>query len=224
MHQDEKPRDAYLAACRAIAERFAGRGFTFARSGPHLTRRAPPYAFQISFGSSRYNVAGSSAAVWVAAMVESRELARWRRAADPDNEDSVVAGGWLHLLAGQNAFLEWNVADPTTRASVVNDVVDAIERIALPYFGLFPDERLLANRLAAAPIPMFEGLRAIDWLLWKGRRDEALALGGRLLRDGGRRRKYARLLDRYRRGEMRGRWIGDVEELAYATVTYGLEF
>jgi hypothetical protein len=220
----EKPRDVYLAACEAIARPFAQRGFRFARSGPHMTRREPPYAFEVGFGSSHYNVAGEYVQLTVAAMVYSRELRAWRIEADPQNDNQAVAGGWLHLLVPGTSYFEWNVADPQMRASVVADVVRTIEAVALPYFEHFRDDEGLADRVRRAEVPMFTGLRAIEWLLWKDRREEALEHGRRLLPDAGRRRRYARMLERYRTGRMSGVWAGDAEQLAYATTAYGLDF
>lgn len=219
----EKPRDVYLDACEAIAERLADRGFRFARSGPHTTLRAPPYAFVIGFGSSHYNVAGESVTLRVAATVESRELAAWRRRADADRDDPYVAGGSLEAIT-QNFDLEWDVADPGLRPDAIDAAVATIEAIGLPYFEMFKAEEALVDRLRRETIPMFDGFRAIEWLLWKGFPEEALLQGQRLLPDTGRRRRYERMLERYRRGDMHGRWLGESEELAYATVTYGLEF
>jgi hypothetical protein len=225
VRSDEKPREVYLAACEAIARRFADDGYRFARSGPHARRSDPPYTFEIGFGSSHYNVAGEHVALRVAATVSSAELRAWRRAADPDRDDSYVAGGWLHrLVADSWSYDEWELGPPETRGARIDDAVAALERVAVPFFALFSDEAALVERLMTAEVPTLEGLGAIEWLLWKERRSEALEYGRRMLPDAGRQRRYARMLERARRGERFGLFQGYAEGFAHATVTYGLDF
>jgi hypothetical protein len=175
----EVPRDVFLGACGDVAVRFEPQGFRYAKSGPHFTRRAGEFTFQVSFQSSHNNVAGEYVAMWVHGIVRSSRLKSWRR----DRQDAhgvydTVAGGQIGNLGENTAWMEWNLADPATRAEEISSAASEIERLALPYFDLFGDVPSLCQRLIADDLPSMFLWQAFDFLACF----ESVASAGLMLR------------------------------------------
>jgi hypothetical protein len=222
---NEQPRQVYIAACEAIASHFEDRGFRFAKSGPHMSRRSDPFKFVVSFGSSPYNTAGVSVTVEVYAHVHSATLRAWRKARDLPGDDYLAAGN-LGNLRHERAWLDWDVGRPETRDDVIAEVVAAIESIAVPYFERFEDEERFVQLLESGGMPGCAGLSAIEWLLATGRQSSAVRHGHALLAtEEWLPRSYQREVKRYEtEGIDRGPYAGLAEGLAYATVAFGLNF
>ncbi|HVW35971.1 MAG TPA: hypothetical protein VHB99_01660, partial [Pirellulales bacterium] len=76
----ESPRDVYVAACASIGSYFEESfGFKYSKSGPHARRPSGDFTFQISFQSSRNNVAGEHVALWIHGTVLSSRIKKWRK-------------------------------------------------------------------------------------------------------------------------------------------------
>lgn len=226
---EEKPRDVFLAACAEIARRFEPHGFRYAKSGPHLSRRSGEFTFEVAFASSHYNVAGGHVGLTVYAGVLSNALRKWRleHHSSRDDASNRVAGGMLPNLKPDMPVATWDVADPRSRPSLLNDVQNAIEAATLPYFDLFEDEQALVRRLEEDLVPCFYPREAIEWLLSRGAREAAVRHARVLLRDKRLRRQYERARKQMERGQMKViPWapIMEAEGLAYAALAYRLDY
>lgn len=225
---EEKPRDVFLAACAELARRFEPHGFSYAKSGPHISRRRGDLAFEVGFASSHYNVAGGHVALTLYAGVRSKRLRKWRlEQGSREVASDRVAGGMLQNLKPGTPLAMWDVADPSSRGAVLDDVEHAIREAALPYFALFEDDDALVRRLKHEVVPCFYPLDAIEWLLSQGKRDAAVEHATALLRNDHLRRQYERVRKQIERGEMdlnRLSPIMEEEGLAYAALTYGLDY
>src|SRR5438034_4241270 len=60
-----EPSAVFQDACAAIAQALQPDGFRYAKSGPHLTRKAGDFTHRISFQSSAHNVRGEYVALWI---------------------------------------------------------------------------------------------------------------------------------------------------------------
>jgi hypothetical protein len=226
---EEKPRDVFLAACAEIARRFEPHGFRYAKSGPHLSRRSGEFTFELGFASSHYNVAGAHVGLTVYAGVLSNALRKWRldQHASRDDASNRVAGGMLQNLKPGMPVATWDVEDPRWRPGVLNDVQNAIEAAALPYFDLFEDKESLVRRLEEDVVPCFYPRDAIEWLLSRGARAAAVRHARVLLREKRLRRQYERARKQMERGQVEViPWapIMEAEGLAYAALAYGLDY
>jgi hypothetical protein len=228
---EEKSRDVFLAACAAIARRFVGHGFRYARSGPHISRRSGEFTFEVAFASSHYNVPGAHVGLTVYAGVLSNALRKWRveQQASRADVNNRVAGGMLQNLKPELDMhvATWDVADPESRPRVIDEVERALKMAALSYFEFFEDENALVRRLKGDVVPCFYPLDAIEWLLSRGAREAATKHAKVLLRDTRLRRQYKRARRQMERGKMEViPWapIMEAEGLAYAAIAYGLDY
>lgn len=217
-------RAAYLAGCQAIAALVGPAGYTYARSGPRLTRRAGEFVFEISFQSSHHNRADKRVTLWLHALVRSPALKRWRAAQPCLRPGSdLVAGGQLGNLDVPAAWLEWNLAPTGRRDGQIADAVATLQRLAYPYFALFEDPPALRRRLAGEALPAFDPGDGLDWLMSIGRPAEALqAARGFYRRLPNTPRLYPAALARFRAAGLPAYQVtAYAETLAAATVLYG---
>jgi hypothetical protein len=167
------PRAIFLSVCEEIAQAFAGNGFKFAISGPHLTKVTDNFKFRISFASSHDNRAGIYVALWMYASIRNLQLQQWRkRQSHPYRSDDWVAGGTVHVLADKKYF-EWNLAEDAKRAAVVADGIGFIRAYILPYFNTFSDPGLVISKLCHSEIPAFEIGSAIEFAMCFSNKDQA---------------------------------------------------
>ena len=222
----ELPRDVFLSACGDVAARFESGGFRYAKSGPHFTRKAGEFTFQVSFQSSHNNVAGEYVAMWVHGIVRSVRLKAWRRdCQDAHGVYDTVAGGQIGNLVKNTAWMEWNLADPATRAAEITSAASEIERLALPYFDLFTDVPRLCQRVIADDLPSMFLWQAFDFLACFDSAESAgLMLRRFLLQRPQLQEEYRRSLDKYgREGAPAQHDINGVErEAAALSVRFGL--
>ena len=222
----ESPRDVYLKACQHIAEALATDGFTYARSSQMLTRKTKDFYFQVYFQSDRNNVAGELVALWIHAGVISKRLKAWRIAQpQPFRTDDGVAGGQLGNLLPQHSWMEWNLADPDSRAGLLSDAIATIRQIAFPYFAIFEDIPSLCQRLVAEELPSMRLPSAIEFLLCFGNKQMAESCLHRFLF------AHPDILAQYHieleqvrcSGIPQAQKTGYAIELAYATEAYGFQ-
>lgn len=141
----EKPRDVYLAACEQIAHYYEPFGFKYSKSAQclRLKQKDSEFEFQISFGSSHYNVADVNVEIKVYASVISRKFKKWQseNAKDEFNAypSEYICGGLIGNLQDNSVFMKWNVANAATRQQEMEDIIENINRLAIPYFDKFND-------------------------------------------------------------------------------------
>ena len=226
---EDVPRDVFLAAAANLAERFVERGFRYAKSGPHISRRCGEFTFLVHF-ANHYNLRGVEIELTLYAGVESNRLRRWRQEHWPPDwppskqASTKVAGSMLQNLGVEMPITHWN-ADPNERAAILDELKAAITDVALPYFALFEDADALVSRLQVVPIDSFGALSAIEWLLSHGRRESALRHIRLVLGDDRLRRAYERARTRMERGQLEVLpYVHEAEALAYAALAYDLDF
>jgi hypothetical protein len=144
----ESPKGVYLLSCEAIAQAFVGDDYRFSKSGPHFARRAGDYLFQVSFQSSRNNVADEYVALWIHANVVSPTVKKWRVTnRSIRGPCDFVAGGQIGNLAEHPSWLEWNLADSRDRQAELQNAIGTIRELALPYFAEFNDPTNICAKL-----------------------------------------------------------------------------
>jgi hypothetical protein len=216
--EHEDARDVFLEACAAVASQFANLGFRFAKSGPHMTRRAGDFTFVVGFGWRAY---------WldVHAGVRSARLRSWRRDGPCDLSD-YIATAQLGNLREPSTLLDWNLSAASHRTARVAEIVEAIHEIAVPYFAEFEDELSLVERLMKGGFLRCEGLAPVEWLLATNRREAAEEHGVAVLsRYSWARRGFDDKMRQYVRSGLDP--LSDLEQdlgLAHAAIAYGLEF
>jgi hypothetical protein len=157
------PSEVYAEACSRIAEALSQAGFTYAPSGPHLTRLRGDWKDVISFQTSRDNVRGQRVALWVHAKLQNKRLNRWRQEnASPFVEGDSLAGGHIGNLKEPKGWCDWDLADAATRDQVIAEVVTEIERIILPWFDRFRDVDALCRELLQADVPGLGPIAALE--------------------------------------------------------------
>ena len=140
----ERPREVALRCLALVAANLSAEGFSPRASGQRLVKRDGDFTYEISFQFDRNNYAGGRVAVWTHAMVGSLKLRRWRTHnrppwIEPGYPFSGFAGGQIGNLRAPRTWMEWDFADPASRAATVRDLISAIREIVLPFFGKFRD-------------------------------------------------------------------------------------
>ncbi len=161
----ESPRLIYIDACSKIAAHFADRGFRFAKSGPHISRKCGEFTFRISFQSSRDNLAGSTVKLWIHGTVFSKKLQRWRMSYPGLQAMDYVAGGQIGNLSEEATWYDWDLAQAKRRQSTITEAIPKLERIALPYFAQFEALDSFTVKLQQMDIPSMSIDRVAEFLM-----------------------------------------------------------
>src|SRR5512143_161755 len=219
-----EPGVVFHDACAAIGHALASDGLRYAKSGPHLTRKAGDFTYRIRFQSSAHNVRGEYVALWIHANVLSKAIKAWRRRFAPESTWDFVAGGQIGNLESEAGWSEWNVANPENRPSVIEDAVKGIRSIVFPFFARFADQTTALSTLDQWPVPGVEIVPAIELALSYNDRGRAQALLRRFfVQYPDLVAEYRARLDEYRRTGLptfrSGGWAAD---LAKATIQYEL--
>ena len=151
----ERPREVFFSTVGSIAEPFVAQGFRYARSGPHLTRRANHVTSKVIFGSSNLNVPGELVSLHITLQAHDAELGKWRRAQDtPRRNDDLVGTRHLGHLLTPLRWLEWNLASPDDRPATTKDISVTLSGPGLKFLdslaadlGGGPDAAVLAGRI-----------------------------------------------------------------------------
>lgn len=150
----EPPAVVYDRSCAQVAAAFAQEGYRYAKSGPHLTKKEGAFTYQIHFQTSHHNIAGQHVMLSVAANVRCRQLAEWRKSQPAARrQGDWLAGGLIHLLGTDLAYITWDLADASLRPQTIDDVVSTLRKIVLPYFDRFKEPSRLVAQLEAADVP-----------------------------------------------------------------------
>ncbi|HWE94941.1 MAG TPA: hypothetical protein VG269_13330 [Tepidisphaeraceae bacterium] len=219
----EAPKEIYAAACRTIGDALASDGYTFKKSGPALNRKAGDFSFEITFQSSRDNIAGELIAVWIHTNIRSMTLKKWRETHPSLVQSAGIAGGQIGNLLPNHSWMEWNVASPASRAGQIADAVVTIRRIVFPYFAMFEDVPDLVSRLVANVVPFFSPASALDFLMCFATPADAMRAASNMLRTLPEAEvRYSAALARFRQDGLPPRApMIHGELLAYATVLQG---
>jgi hypothetical protein len=180
----EESRDVYRYACQAIAGHFEPLGFKYRKTHPHFLRKDLVFEYRVSFQSSRNNVPGQHVRLWMHAGVHSKKLQLWRESqAIPNIRTDYVAGGMVNLLTKQ-PMIQWELADPISRESVIADAVTFIRDVVLPFFDQFKDVKALLADLPNRPYSHAFPLRdSVEFALSFGDRDSAQRILDRFLKE-----------------------------------------
>ena len=136
----EPPKEVFFEATMKIASAFESKGYRFLKSGPQMSRKAGDFIFRVVFQTSHNNVAGQFVSMSILANVLSPTLKKWRSTRHSlCKESDFVAGGQIGNLIKNHSWMEWNLADPSTRDDDVKDAIAKIREIAFPYFSAFAD-------------------------------------------------------------------------------------
>lgn len=163
------PREIFLEGCKQVCSAFELNGFRFAKSGPHATRRAGDWVFQLRFQSDYLN-SDDHVALMVHASVNNKALKSWdERSNWPFGAREWAAGGQLGNLKLPVDWWTWNIADPHTRQIKIADIIGKIQRIALPFFDRFNTPLRLAEELTGSEVAGFlfpqDAVRFVFWQL-----------------------------------------------------------
>lgn len=220
------PKEVFAEACAELASELEKDGFRYAKSGPHATQRSAGLIHTIFFGTSHHNVRGEHVALELAAGVRSPGLKRWRLLrAHPYRETDTVAGGMIHLLGTEHAYLQWDLADPGTRRETIADVLAAIREVILPWFDHFRDPAETARESAEGWIPEFGLADSVEFALCFGTREQAQQILDRF----GRRRPdliepAVEAYEKFRSDGMPGRIVSEyAQQVAWVRLEYGLD-
>ncbi len=149
----ENPREVYLSVCKSIADYYEQYGFKYSPSGQHMTlkTKGSEFIYRISFSSSHYNIADENVAITVSANVLSHKFKKWQS----ENKMSLfnkmpseyIGGGQIGNLQENAQWLKWNVANPLTRHTEIEAIIEHINKFAIPFFNLFTDINLLIQNI-----------------------------------------------------------------------------
>jgi hypothetical protein len=219
-----KPREVYLAGCASIAGQLASEGFTFSRSGPHCRRRRGEFVDEIAFQSSPSNVAGEYVALWIHVYVRSKRIKQWRKEHPLPGSvaHDFVLGGQIGNLLPSASWLEWNLAlDP---AREIDDAMQTIRNVALPYFKMSDDIGSLASRVTEGEVAGIHPVAGLELLLcFASRRAAEDSITAFFRRRPDLLPVYLQTLDRYRLEGVPAYYPNhSAKDLAKVTIVYGL--
>lgn len=219
----EAPKEVYDECCQLIAKAFEVDGYRYSKSAKCLTSSKGDFKFQISFQSSRNNVADEYVALWIHANVLSPTLKRWRAAHRALRSDfDHVAGGQIGNLRKETGWLEWNLACPTSREQQIENAIQHIREIALPYFAIFDDVRTACAAFVERDFPATWVADLIDFLMcFSGQNEARLGASSFLARRSDLVAAYGRALDRFSSKGFPSHVItSHAETLAAASIIY----
>lgn len=217
------PADVYRDACAAIASRFVD--FRYAKSGPRFSKKVDPFTFEVTFQSSHNNVAGQFIALRLGAVIQSTKLKKWReQQAKPMFVSPYVAGAMLGNLAEPPKYFQWDLAAMNEREAIIDDAVQAIRDLALPYFARFERIESISEEMIQRDIPGTWIRDVLEFLLCFRDRPRAEAAATNFLqRHAGLIPEYRAVLNRFEtQGLPNHGPAGYSQMIAWAVVAYGL--
>lgn len=160
------------------------------------------------------------------ASVHSKMLKNFRKSL-PDcwTTDDVVTGGQIGNLQLPPKWVEFNLANPYTRAKVIAEARRLIDVVALPYFDLFKNPAKVVARLIDGSMPWTWEPSALEYVCCFGSTDQALQLLSRFINNSpSRAAEYRDALLRYRSDGTPKVWGSRApERLAKAAIILGLD-
>ena len=126
----EAPRDVFAAAAANVAQPMIADGWTFARSGPHLSRRTNNVTAKLKFGSNPHNLAEHLVGFRATVECSDHSLRAWRQSINaPLRTDGLVSSSPVGNLVDPPRWIEWNLVDPDHRDSIVVEIVELLRDV-----------------------------------------------------------------------------------------------
>jgi hypothetical protein len=152
---NEDTREIYQSACENIANAYLPYGFKYSKSSRHLRlkQKNNEFIYQISFYSSHYNIPGENVALSVFANVLSHKYKNWKL--ENKNELNIIngivneyiCGGNIGNLRKDHKYLKWNIGKAETREKEIENIIDNINKLAIPFFQHFNNADKLKDEL-----------------------------------------------------------------------------
>jgi len=167
----------FLDAVQLLVQPLEELGFTYARSGPHATRRRGHVIAKVHFGSSYLNVPGEFVSLSTSIGIHDRTMGAWRKVDGHSRRaDDLVSTRHLGHLLDPPVALDWNLADRGKRHATIADISATIHRHAIPFIEeitqLLGAPHLEPERLAG----LVESEALVEYFVRAGRLDDAGAL------------------------------------------------
>jgi hypothetical protein len=153
---NENSREIYLSACENIANFYLPYGFKYSKSGQHLTlkQKDNEFIYKISFNSSHYNIPGVNIEISVFANILSHKYKKWKL----ENKNKLnlkndvelneyICGGNIGNLREKRKYLKWNIGKTETREKEMENIIDNINELAIPFFHHFDDIKKLEEKI-----------------------------------------------------------------------------
>ncbi|HVX88547.1 MAG TPA: hypothetical protein VG940_06435 [Gemmatimonadales bacterium] len=183
---DEPPGDTparvFSAATAELARELEGEGFRYTRSQNLLHRASAEFGHRIAFQSSHDNKRGRRVALWIHATVRSDLVTTWKASQGIPGDAGFFAGGQIGNLVEPPRWFDWDLASVATRDALVQDALQAIRDVALPFFARFSSKASALETLGSCPILGVEPEQAIELALALDRKDLADQVLGRFFK------------------------------------------
>src|SRR5262249_17822600 len=115
-------------------------------------------------------------------LIKAKSICDWRKSlSQPLRLDDLVSGGQLGNLRPRPKWIEFNLANANSRASVLKEAVELIYSVALPYQERFHDRAQVIADLLSGRIPWFGEQLALDYVACYGTKVQTQALLDRYL-------------------------------------------
>ena len=180
----EHSSEVYSKSCAALAKTFEKDGFTYAKSGPHFSKKSGQTRYIVSFQSSVNNIPDEYVALRMASIVRSKRLKEWRNSQSrPLRSDDWVAGGLVNRICEDIFYLEWDLSDKRTREDTLADVESLIRNRVLPWFNQFENPSELIETLTKQSIPAIDIGDSVEFASCYGSMDSAQKILDRFVQD-----------------------------------------
>ena len=185
---NENTRDVYLSTCEKIANIYLPYGFKYSKSGPHITlkQKSLEFIYKISFGSSHYNIPEKNVVIDVCANILSQKYKKWkmenkselkfRTTNWPFELNEYIFGGTIGNLQKEHKFLSWNIGISDTREKEIENIIESINNLAIPFFNHFENTNQLIHEIENGSINYYFGVpfdveRIINFYLYLTKMD-----------------------------------------------------
>jgi hypothetical protein len=245
------PREIYLSACGRIAEAFVEEGFDYQPGQQRMLKCEGDLTLDIHFQSSRRNFlvnknddpgigkrqissylsfgelqAYGNVALITHAGGHSKTFELWQsKHPHPCGAKGLIAGGQIGNLQKKHRWIEYNLANPRTRAKQIELAIQLIRLVGLPYLYAFRNPTKLIQRLIDGQLQGFSESGALEYVMCFGSSDQAKKLLEALLGAfPDQRKEYQDWVERYRKNG-----VTDVQEsrraprIARAAIALGLD-
>ena len=140
-------KEIYQNSCEKIASHLEVYDFKYFKSGQKIKKVLGDLTYEIAFGSSVYNSKGSNVKIKAHVWVKSKKLKKWRLAQNRPKATDVIAHSDIRYIPKPWIIGEWNLASPTEREDVINEIISVITKTILPYLAKFQDPKTIFNHI-----------------------------------------------------------------------------
>ncbi|GHV57535.1 hypothetical protein AGMMS49579_23540 [Spirochaetia bacterium] len=134
----EIPREVFLSVCERMASYYEPYGFKYSKSNHRLRLKHNEFIFEIRFNSSHSNMMGKFVEVEVVVTVLSNKFKKWQKENELFNEitNGYMCGTTIGHLQRDSKNIIWNVGLSETREKEIENIIETINRLAIPFFNL----------------------------------------------------------------------------------------